>query len=55
MIISKSRIAAAVERCLVLDPDLDRAIESVAQAMHLTSETVRECVDVSITLQGGMP
>lgn len=45
MIISKQQIAAAVERCLALDPDLDRAIESVAQSLHLTVETVRDCVE----------
>lgn len=45
MIILKQQIAAAVERCLKWNPDLDKAIEAVAQSMHLAPETVRECVE----------
>ena len=46
MIISKQRIAAAVERCLALHDDLAAAIEAVAQSMHLKPETVRECLEI---------
>lgn len=45
MIISKTQIAAAVARCLALHGDQEAAIEAVAQSLHLTAETVRECVE----------
>ena len=45
MIISKQRIADAVARCLALHDDQEAAIEAVAQSMHLSVETVRECVN----------
>jgi hypothetical protein len=45
MIISKTQIAAAVACCLALHGDQEAAIEAVAQSMHLTVETVRECVE----------
>lgn len=45
MIVSKSQIAEAVARCLALHGDQEAAIEAVAQSMHLTVETVRECVE----------
>lgn len=44
MIVSKQQIADAV-RCLALHGDQEAAIEAVAQAMHLSVETVRECVE----------
>lgn len=44
-IIPKQKIADAVARCLALHDDLEAAIEAVAQSMHLTVETVRECLD----------
>ena len=44
MIVPKSKVLEAVARCLAIDHDLDAAIESVAQALHLTADTVRECV-----------
>ena len=43
MITSKQQIAAAVARCLALHGDQEAAIEAVAQSMHLSVETVREC------------
>ena len=42
-IIPKQQIADAVARCLALHDCLEAAIEAVAQAMHLSTETVREC------------
>lgn len=45
MITSKTQIAAAVARCLALHGDQEAAIEAVAQSMHLSVETVRECVE----------
>ena len=45
MIVSKSQIADAVARCLALHGDIDAAVEAVAQSMHLSVETVRECVE----------
>lgn len=45
MIVSKQQIADAVARCLALHGDQEAAIEAVAQSMHLTVETVRECVE----------
>ena len=38
MIIPKSKVIEAVARCLAMNDDLDAAIESVAQALHLTPE-----------------
>ena len=45
MIVTKQQIAEAVDRCLALHGDIDAAIVAVAQSMHLTVETVRECVE----------
>lgn len=45
MITSKTQIAAAVAHSLALHGDEEAAIEAVAQSMHLTVETVRECVE----------
>ena len=44
-IIPKEKITAAVARCLALHGDKEEAIEAVAQSMHLSVETVRECVE----------
>jgi hypothetical protein len=44
-IIPKEKIVAAVERCLALHGDHEAAIEAVAQSMHLSVETVRECIE----------
>lgn len=43
MIIPKQQIAAAVACYLELHGDQEAAIEAVAQAMHLSIETVQEC------------
>lgn len=48
MIIPKSKVIEAVARCLAMNDNLDAAIESVAQAMHLTPDTVRECVATTL-------
>lgn len=48
MIIPKSKVIEAVTRCLAMNDDLEAAIESVAQAMHLTTDTVRECVATNL-------
>lgn len=48
MIIPKSKVIEAVARCLAMTDDLDAAIESVAQALHLTPDTVRECVATTL-------
>ncbi len=52
MIIPKSKVIEAVARCLAMNDDLDAAIESVAQAMHLTPDTVRECVQTEQAAAG---
>lgn len=44
-IIPKQKISDAVARCLALHDDLEAAIEAVAQSMHLSAETVRECME----------
>ena len=44
-IIPKEKIVAAVERCLALHNDKEKAIEAVAQSLHLPVEVVRECVE----------
>ena len=44
-IIPKEKIVAAVERCLALHGDHEAAIEAVAQSMHLSVETVLECIE----------
>ena len=48
MIIPKSKVIEAVARCLAIDDDLDAAVESVAQALHLTPDTARECVATTL-------
>lgn len=45
MITSKIQISAAVAHSLALHGDQEAAIEAVAQDMHLSVETVRECVE----------
>ena len=44
-IIPKEKIVAAVERCMALHGDKEKAVEAVAQSMHLPVETVLECVE----------
>ncbi len=44
MIIPKSKVLEAVARCLAMNDDIDAAIEAVAQSLHLTPDTVRECM-----------
>lgn len=44
MIIPKSQVLEAVKRCLAMNDNLDAAIEAVAQSLHLTPDTVRECL-----------
>lgn len=44
MIIPKSQVLEAVKRCLAMNNDFDTAIEAVAQSLHLTPDTVRECL-----------
>ncbi len=44
MIIPKHQVLEAVARCLAMDDNLDAAIEAVAQTLHLTPDTVRECL-----------
>ena len=48
MIIPKSKVIEAVARCLAMNDNLDAAVESVAQALHLTPDTVRECVATTL-------
>lgn len=48
MITPKSKVIEAVVRCLAMNDDFDVAIESVAQALHLTPDTVRECVATTL-------
>lgn len=44
MIIPKSQVLEAVKRCLAMNDNLDAAIDAVAQSLHLTPDTVRECL-----------
>lgn len=44
-IIPKEKIAEAIERSTALHGDKEKAIEAVAQSLHLAPETVRECVE----------
>ena len=48
MIIPKSQVLEAVKRCLAMNDNLDAAIEAVAQSLHLTPDTVRECVATTL-------
>lgn len=52
-IVTKERVRAAVDRALRLDPheDTDSAISSVAQAMCLPVEVVREIVEQEPTCE----
>jgi hypothetical protein len=43
-ILPRSAVRDAVLRALQLDPDLDAAIDTAAQALNLPPETVLECV-----------
>jgi hypothetical protein len=43
-IIDRTRVRAAVERALLLDPDLNAAIEAAAQALSLPIEAVQEAM-----------
>lgn len=44
-ITTRAQVAAAVIRAVILGATDDKAVASVAQSLHLSIETVRQCLE----------